>query len=61
MTAIVALANLKGGVGKTTLTLHLAHEAASRGLKVLAWAMPAGILAAAFSDAIQQRRNETSE
>ena len=35
MTAIVALANLKGGVGKTTLTLHLAHEAASRGLKVL--------------------------
>lgn len=35
MTAIAALANLKGGVGKTTLTLHLAHEAASRGLRVL--------------------------
>lgn len=35
MTAIAAFANLKGGVGKTTLTLHVAHEAASRGLKVL--------------------------
>lgn len=35
MTAIAAFANLKGGVGKTTLVLHVAHEAASRGLKVL--------------------------
>jgi|GEM_PF-1260544 len=30
-----AFANLKGGVGKTTLTLHTAHEAAARGLHVL--------------------------
>lgn len=35
MPSIAAFANLKGGVGKTTLVLHVAHEAASRGLKVL--------------------------
>ena len=30
-----AFANLKGGVGKTTLTLHTAHEAAAQGRRVL--------------------------
>ncbi|PZU00860.1 MAG: hypothetical protein DI630_13270 [Gordonia sp. (in: high G+C Gram-positive bacteria)] len=32
---VVAIANLKGGTGKTTTTIGLAHEAASRGARVL--------------------------
>ncbi|MFP5454305.1 MAG: AAA family ATPase, partial [Alphaproteobacteria bacterium] len=32
---IVALLNQKGGVGKTTLALHLAGEWASKGRRVL--------------------------
>lgn len=34
-TRVVAVANLKGGTGKTTTTIGLAHEAASRGMRVL--------------------------
>lgn len=32
---VVAVANLKGGTGKTTTTIGLAHEAASRDMRVL--------------------------
>ena len=32
---VLAVANQKGGVGKSTLTVHLAHAAAEKGLKVL--------------------------
>lgn len=32
---VVAVANLKGGTGKTTTTIGVAHEAASRGKRVL--------------------------
>ena len=34
-TPVASFANLKGGVGKTTLALHTAHEAAAQGKRVL--------------------------
>jgi len=36
-TKVVALGNQKGGVGKTTNTVHLARALAERGRKVLVW------------------------
>jgi chromosome partitioning protein len=36
MTKVVSLINMKGGVGKTTLAMHLAHAAASKDLRTLA-------------------------
>lgn len=36
MAVVVSLINMKGGVGKTTIAAQLAHEADSRGWKVLA-------------------------
>lgn len=51
MTAVVALFNNKGGVGKTTLTYHLAHMAARLGWRVLAVDLdPQANLTAAFFD-----------
>ncbi|PID44574.1 MAG: cobyrinic acid a,c-diamide synthase [Gammaproteobacteria bacterium] len=39
MTKIVAVFNIKGGVGKTTSSVNLAAMAASRGFKTLLWDM----------------------
>ncbi|HEX8193578.1 MAG TPA: AAA family ATPase [Allosphingosinicella sp.] len=36
MSRVVSLINMKGGVGKSTLTMQLAHSAASRGFRTLA-------------------------
>jgi chromosome partitioning protein len=36
MSMVVSLINMKGGVGKTTLAMHLAHTADSRNLRTLA-------------------------
>jgi len=36
MATVVSLINMKGGVGKTTLAMHLAHAADSRDLRTLA-------------------------
>jgi chromosome partitioning protein len=36
MTKVLSLINMKGGVGKTTLAMQLAHTAASKGLRILA-------------------------
>src|ERR1700733_995696 len=36
MTTVVSMINMKGGVGKTTLAMHLAHTADSKNLRTLA-------------------------
>lgn len=51
MTTAIALFNNKGGVGKTTLTYHLAHMVARLGLRVLAVDLdPQANLTSAFFD-----------
>ena len=51
MTTRIALFNNKGGVGKTTLTSHLAHMVARLGWRVLAVDLdPQSNLTSAFFD-----------
>jgi cellulose biosynthesis protein BcsQ len=51
MTTVIALFNNKGGVGKTTLTYHLAHMVARLGWRVLAVDLdPQANLTSAFFD-----------
>lgn len=72
MTTTIAIANQKGGVGKTTTTYHLARAAHSQGLKTLVIDMdPQGNLSSALAeerlpeniagaaDALTKRTNQT--
>lgn len=63
MTTTIALFNNKGGVGKTTLTYHLAHMVARLGWRVLAVDLdPQANLTSAFfdEDALESSGNPTA-
>lgn len=74
MTKTIAIANQKGGVGKTTITYHLARAAQTQGLRTLVLDMdPQGNLSSALAiealpedtaglaDALTKRANQTLE